>query len=270
MQRQGHYPPPPGASDIPGLEVAGVIESIGAQASATGASATRLRAGGRRRLRDDVCRAGGAVPAGARRRSTSSAPRPFPRPSSPSGRNVFDRGGLQRGRGGAVSRRLERHRHDRDSARGRRAVRASSRLPGSDEKCRACEALGAERAINYRTDDFVEVVRELTGGRGVDLILDIVGGQLRRPQPRGAGDGRTARRDRIHGRGAGGHRRSAAGARAPADDHRLDAAAAHGRGEGRDRRRRCGARCGRCSSAASSSRSSTARFRWPKPRPPTG
>ena len=47
---------------------------------------------------------------------------------------------------------------------------------GSDEKCRVCESLGAERAINYRTEDFVAVVRELTGGRGVDLILDIVGG----------------------------------------------------------------------------------------------
>ena len=47
---------------------------------------------------------------------------------------------------------------------------------GSDEKCRACEALGAERAINYRTDDFVEVIQERTGRRGVDLILDIVGG----------------------------------------------------------------------------------------------
>jgi NADPH:quinone reductase len=47
---------------------------------------------------------------------------------------------------------------------------------GSDEKCRACEALGASRAINYRTEEFVQVVRELTGGRGVDLILDIVGG----------------------------------------------------------------------------------------------
>jgi NADPH2:quinone reductase len=89
--------------------------------------------------------------------------------------NVFDRGRLQAGENALF--------HGGSSGIGTTAIQlAVSRgarvlvTAGSEEKCRACEALGAERAINYRTEDFVEVVKNLTGGRGVDLILDMVGG----------------------------------------------------------------------------------------------
>ena len=142
---------------------------------------------------------------------------------------------------------------------------------GSDEKCRACEALGAERAINYRTQDFVEVVRELTGGRGVDLILDIVGGSY---VPRNlaalAIDGRLVQIGLMERRvdGAG---RFAPRARPPADDHRFDAAAADAwKRRGRSPRALAARGLAAARSAASSSRSSTGRFRWPRPPPRTG
>jgi len=89
--------------------------------------------------------------------------------------NVFDRGKLRAGESALF--------HGGSSGVGTTAIQLAvargSRVfatAGSDEKCSACEQLGAERAINYRTDDFVDVVKQLTGGRGVDLILDIVGG----------------------------------------------------------------------------------------------
>jgi hypothetical protein len=63
---------------------------------------------------------------------------------------------------------IEWHRHDRDPAPVARGSRWCLRPPGPDEKCRACEQLGADRAINYRNEDFVEVVKQATGGRGVD------------------------------------------------------------------------------------------------------
>ena len=90
--------------------------------------------------------------------------------------NVFDRGRLQRGRDGALSRRHERHRHDRDPAR--RRARRHACLPPPDPTRSAAPARRSarEHAINYRTQDFVEAVQRLTDGRGVDLILDIVGG----------------------------------------------------------------------------------------------
>jgi putative PIG3 family NAD(P)H quinone oxidoreductase len=89
--------------------------------------------------------------------------------------NVFERGGLRSGETALF--------HGGSSGIGTTAIQlAAARgvrvlaTAGSDDKCRACEALGAERAINYRTEDFVAVVRDLTNGRGADLILDIVGG----------------------------------------------------------------------------------------------
>jgi putative PIG3 family NAD(P)H quinone oxidoreductase len=89
--------------------------------------------------------------------------------------NVFERGRLQRGETALF--------HGGSSGIGTTAIQlAAARgarvfaTAGSDEKCRACEALGAERAINYRTEDFVAVLKEFTGGRGVDVVLDIVGG----------------------------------------------------------------------------------------------
>jgi len=174
MQRLGHYPPPLGASDIPGLEVAGIIESIGAQV-------------GEWRVGDAVCAlvAGG----GYATKCVAPAPQCLPVPSTLDlvtaaavpetfftvWTNVFDRGRLQAGETALF--------HGGASGIGTTAIQlAKARgcgvfaTAGSDEKCRACEALGAERAVNYRTEDFVKAVRELTGGRGVDLVLDIVGG----------------------------------------------------------------------------------------------
>lgn len=174
MQRQGHYPPPPGASDIPGLEVAGTIESVGEGA-------------GNWRVGDTVCAlvAGGGyatkcvapavqclpVPASLDFVSAAAIPETFFTVWT----NVFERAGLKAGESALV--------HGGASGIGSTAIQLAaargSRVfatAGSTEKCRACEGLGAERAINYRTEDFVEVVRELTDGRGVDVVLDIVGG----------------------------------------------------------------------------------------------
>ena len=174
MQRQGHYPPPPGASDIPGLEVAGTIEAVGADA-------------GNWRVGDTVCAlvAGGGyatkcvapavqclpVPASLDFVSAAAIPETFFTVWT----NVFERAGLKTGEsllvhGGASG--IGTTAIQLAAARGSRVFATA----GSPEKCRACEGLGAERAINYRSEDFVEVVRELTGGRGVDVVLDIVGG----------------------------------------------------------------------------------------------
>jgi len=174
MQRQGHYPPPPGASDIPGLEVAGTIEAVGADS-------------GNWRVGDTVCAlvAGGGyatkcvapavqclpVPASLDFVSAAAIPETFFTVWT----NVFERAGLKTGEsllvhGGASG--IGTTAIQLAAARGSRVFATA----GSPEKCRACEGLGAERAINYRSEDFVEVVRELTGGRGVDVVLDIVGG----------------------------------------------------------------------------------------------
>ena len=174
MQRQGHYPPPPGASDIPGLEVAGTIEAVGVDA-------------GNWRVGDTVCAlvAGGGyatkcvapavqclpVPASLDFVSAAAIPETFFTVWT----NVFERAGLKTGEsllvhGGASG--IGTTAIQLAAARGSRVFATA----GSPEKCRACEGLGAERAINYRSEDFVEVVRELTGGRGVDVVLDIVGG----------------------------------------------------------------------------------------------
>ncbi len=178
MQRQGLYPPPPGASDIPGLEVAGIIESI---ADDVAEDITGWRVG------DAVCAlvSGGGyatkcvapavqclpVPASLDVVAAAAIPETFFTVWT----NVFDRGGLQAGEtalfhGGASG--IGTTAIQLAAARGVRVFATA----GSPEKCRACERLGAERAIDYRTEDFVQVVRELTGNRGVDVILDIVGG----------------------------------------------------------------------------------------------
>ncbi len=175
LQRRGRYPPPPGASDIPGLEVAGTVAAVGEGVQDW-------------RVGDRVC----ALVAGGGYATLCVAPAPqcLPVPSSldlvAAGgipetfftvwTNVFDRGRLQRGetalfQGGSSG--IGTTAIQLAVARGARVFATA----GSDEKCRACEALGAERAINYRKEDFVAVLKELTGGRGVDLVLDIVGGE---------------------------------------------------------------------------------------------
>ena len=163
MQRQGHYPPPPGASDIPGLEVAGRVVGIGE-------NVTSLRVG------DQVC----ALVAGGGYAEYCVAPTPQCLPI-PQGldfiqaaaipetfftvwTNVFERGRLAAGESflvhggssgiGTVAIQLAH-------ARGARVFASA----GSRVKCQACERLGADRAIDYGTEDFVHVVRELTGDR---------------------------------------------------------------------------------------------------------
>jgi putative PIG3 family NAD(P)H quinone oxidoreductase len=174
MQRRGAYPPPPGASDIPGLEVAGTIVAVGdgVRDWQPGNQVCALVSGG-----------------GYATRCVAPAPQCLPVPASLSlidaaalpetfftvWSNVFDRGRLRAGESALF--------HGGSSGIGTTAIQlAAARgvrvfaTAGSDDKCRACEELGAERAINYRTRDFVEDIRALTAGRGVDLVLDIVGG----------------------------------------------------------------------------------------------
>jgi NADPH:quinone reductase len=179
LQRRGHYPPPAGASDIPGLEVAGTVAAIGA--GAVGAGVRGWQVG------EPVC----ALVNGGGYATMCAAPAPqcLPVPAALDfiaaaaipetfftvWTNVFDRGRLAAGETALV--------HGGSSGIGTTAIQLAvargARVlatAGSDDKCRACEALGAAVAINYRSADFVEVVREQTGGRGVDLILDMVGG----------------------------------------------------------------------------------------------
>ena len=174
MQRRGRYPPPAGASDIPGLEVAGTIQAVGAGIRDW-------------RVGDRVC----ALVAGGGYATLCVAPAPqcLPIPASLDfvhaaavpetfftvWTNVFDRGRLKLGEDALF--------HGGTSGIGTTAIQlAAARgarvfaTAGSDDKCRACEQLGAVRAINYRTEDFVAAISQLTEGRGVDLILDIVGG----------------------------------------------------------------------------------------------
>ena len=174
MQRRGAYPPPAGASDIPGLEVAGTVEAIGSGVTAwrPGDQVCALVAGGGYATK---CVAPAPqclpVPAPLDLIAAAALPETFLNVWS----NVFDRGALRAGETALF--------HGGSSGIGTTAIQiAAARgirvfaTAGSDEKCRACEELGAERAINYRTRDFVDEVRALTAGRGVDLILDIVGG----------------------------------------------------------------------------------------------
>ena len=177
LQRTGNYPVPPGASDIPGLEVAGEIVAGDAQA---------MRAAGFK-IGDHVCAlvAGGGyaelcvapvgqclpVPPGLSDVQAASLPETFFTVWS----NVFERAHLQKGetlliQGGS-------------SGIGVAAIQMAKALgatvmvtAGSDEKCAACLTLGADHAINYRTSDFAQEAKRLTNGQGVDVILDMVAG----------------------------------------------------------------------------------------------
>ncbi|MBM3398715.1 MAG: NAD(P)H-quinone oxidoreductase, partial [Betaproteobacteria bacterium] len=177
LQRTGHYPVPPGASDIPGLEVAGVVVSGDAMAMAE----ARLAVG------DRVCAlvAGGGyaqlcvapvaqclpVPKGLTDTEAASLPETFFTVWS----NVFDRGRLQAGetlliQGGTSG--IGVTAIQMAKAAGAKVIATA----GSDEKCQACLALGADHAINYKTTDFVTEAKRLTDGAGVNVILDMVAG----------------------------------------------------------------------------------------------
>jgi NADPH2:quinone reductase len=174
FQRLGRYPPPPGASDIPGLEVAGTIERLGPGVDGwrVGDAVCALVAGGGYA---EYCAAPAPqclpVPRGLDVVAAAGIPETFFTVWT----NVFERGRLQAGESLLV--------HGGSSGIGTTAIQlAHARgarvfaTAGSAAKCAACERLGAERAINYREEDFAAVVRELTAGRGVDVVLDMVGG----------------------------------------------------------------------------------------------
>jgi NADPH:quinone reductase len=174
LQRQGLYPVPPGVTDIPGLEVAGVVVSgdLAGTGLAPGDRVCALLQGGGYA---EYCTAPAALclpyPDGLSDVEAASLPETFFTVWS----NLFDRAALKAGesvliQGGASGIGVTAIQLAR--ARGHRVFATA----GSAEKVKACEALGAERAINYREEDFAVVVKEATGGRGVDVILDMVGG----------------------------------------------------------------------------------------------
>jgi len=175
MQRRGKYPPPPGASDIPGLEVAGTVAAVGdgVQQFRVGDRVCALVSGGGY-AEYCVAPAPQCLPVPQSLDLTSAAA--IPETFFTVWTNVFDRGRLRSGESMLV--------HGGSSGIGTTAIQlARARgarvfaTAGSDEKCRACEQLGAERCINYRDADFVAVVRDATGGRGVDLVLDMIGAE---------------------------------------------------------------------------------------------
>ncbi|MEM7251196.1 MAG: NAD(P)H-quinone oxidoreductase [Pseudomonadota bacterium] len=174
MQREGNYPPPAGASDIPGLEVAGEVVARGADVSkvSLGDEVCALVAGGGYA---EYCAAPAELclpkPAGFSWAEAAALPETFFTVWT----NVFDRGRLKRGESLLV--------HGGSSGIGTTAIALAKGFDatvyvtcGSDDKARACLDLGARAAINYRDEVFEERILELTDGRGVDVLLDMVGG----------------------------------------------------------------------------------------------
>ena len=175
MQRMGQYPPPAGASDIPGLEVAGTVAAVGLGVHHT-------------KVGDEVC----ALVTGGGYATYCVAPEPqclpvpkrfgmveaaaLPETFFTVWTNLFERGGLKPGESVLI--------HGGSSGIGTTAIQLAKVLgalrifatAGSRDKCHACETLGATRGIDYKHEDFVKLVKDATGGRGVDVILDMVGG----------------------------------------------------------------------------------------------
>ncbi|MDQ0471141.1 NAD(P)H-quinone oxidoreductase [Labrys wisconsinensis] len=174
LQRAGVYPPPPGASDLPGLEVAGEVAAVGYDVR-------------RWKVGDKVCAlvAGGGYAEYVLAPESNALPVPagmdmvqaaaLPETGFTVWHNVFERGRLTEGETFLV--------HGGSSGIGTTAIMLAKAFgatvfttAGSPEKCEACRKLGADLAIDYKTADWVAEVREASGGRGVDLILDMVGG----------------------------------------------------------------------------------------------
>ncbi|MEX2271524.1 MAG: NAD(P)H-quinone oxidoreductase [Vicinamibacterales bacterium] len=174
MQRAGTYPPPKGASDIPGLEVSGRISAVGVGVTRwkTGDMVMALVSGGGYASRAVAPEAQCLpVPRGLSMIEAAAIPETFFTVWT----NVFERGRLQPGETLLV--------HGGASGIGTTAIQLARAFgspvfttAGSDDRCAALEKLGALKAINYRTEDFSEHIKDLTNGRGVDVILDIVGG----------------------------------------------------------------------------------------------
>ncbi|MFQ6024303.1 MAG: NAD(P)H-quinone oxidoreductase, partial [Acidiferrobacterales bacterium] len=174
MQRKGMYPPPPGASDIPGLEIAGTVVALGDGVTEVneGDAVCALVSGGGYAT---YCPAPASlclrIPKGLNMIEGAALPETFFTVWT----NVFDRGQLKAGETFLV--------HGGSSGIGTTAIQLAKSMgarvfvtAGTAEKCRACEELGADAAINYREEDFVERIKALTDGQGVNLILDMVGG----------------------------------------------------------------------------------------------
>jgi putative PIG3 family NAD(P)H quinone oxidoreductase len=174
LQRAGAYAPPKGASDLPGLEASGTVAAVGA-------GVARWRAG------DRVCALlpGGGYAEAVVTPADHALPVPpgldlaeaaaLPETCFTVWHNVVERGRLAAGESFLV--------HGGSSGIGTTAIQMARALgarvfttAGSDDKCRACERLGAELAVNYRSDDYVKAIRAATGGRGVDVSLNMVGG----------------------------------------------------------------------------------------------
>jgi putative PIG3 family NAD(P)H quinone oxidoreductase len=173
MQRQGRYPPPPGASDIPGLEIAGEIVALGTEVSGLrlGEQVTALVPGGGYAAyavaAAPLCL---PIPPGISMVEAAAIPETFFTVWT----NLFERGRAKAGESVLI--------HGGTSGIGTTAIQLATAwgmrvfaTAGSPEKARACERFGAIRGIDYKTEDFVEVVRKETTGAGVDVILDMIG-----------------------------------------------------------------------------------------------
>ena len=174
MQRKGLYPPPPGAPDTPGLELAGEVVAVGDGNNRwkTGDRVTALVAGGGYA---EYCIAHGnialPIPDGVSLTEAAAIPETFFTVWT----NLFDRAGLKSGESVLI--------HGGSSGIGTTAIQLAKAFgaraivsAGSDEKCEACLRLGADRAINYKTEDFVAETKKATDGRGVNVILDMIAG----------------------------------------------------------------------------------------------
>jgi len=174
IQRQGHYPPPPGASPIPGLEVSGTVVALGegAPQAMLGARIAALVTGGGY-AEYCLAHAGACLPVPQDMRMAEAAA--IPETLFTVWHNIFERGWAKEGERLLV--------HGGTSGIGTMAIMLGKAFGlsvivtcGSAEKCAAARAIGADHAIDYKMQDFVEQVQSLTGGRGVDIVLDMVSG----------------------------------------------------------------------------------------------
>ena len=198
MQRKGMYPPPPGASDIPGLEIAGHVVAVGPGVRLNiGDAVTALVAGGGYAqycvAPEPQCL---RVPHGFSMEEAAALPETF----FTVWHNLFERGALARGESVLI--------HGGSSGIGTAAIQLAREFgakeifatAGSAEKCQACARLGATRAIDYKKEDFAAVVKAATGNRGVDVVLDMVAGDyLQRNLDLLAMDGRLVIIAFLHG-----------------------------------------------------------------------
>ena len=174
LQRQGNYPVPPGASDLPGLEIAGEVVAVGSGVSKhkVGDKVMSLVAGGGYA---EYCIAPDAVAMSIPQNLKITEAGALPETLMTVWHNVFERGGLKSGETLLI--------HGGSSGIGTTAIQMAKAAGakvivtvGSQDKCDACLKLGADHAINYKTQDFVAETKTITDGKGVNLILDMVGG----------------------------------------------------------------------------------------------